>query len=163
MPMPVTIRRAEPRDLPEIQALLHAFGQHLERPEWVTGSAGALEAALFGDPPSGHGHVAELDGRVVGIALWFLTYNFWTTRPVLYLEDLYVDASARGSGAGEALLRALGAEAVARDCAWMSWAVLVTNQGAKRFYERLGAAHDPSWEVWRLEGDTLTALGTGRN
>ena len=57
-----------------------------------------LEATLFGPGAQVFAHVAEADGRVEGVALWFQTYSTWTGRPSLYLEDLFVSEILRGAG-----------------------------------------------------------------
>ncbi len=159
--MTAIVRQAVPEDIGAIHALLLGFGRHVGHVEWVSAGPEALAGALFGAAPRGHAHVALVDGRIVGVALWFLSFNFWMVQPVLYLEDLFVDAEARGSGAGEALMRALAAEAVARDCAWMDWQVLTDNHGGQRFYARLGARAQPEWRLWRLEGPALAELAGG--
>jgi len=154
-------RSAARADVPAIYRLLTDFGAHWGRPDWVTATPDALEAALFGVDHKGLAHVAVLDGDVVGVALWFLTFNFWMATPVLFLEDLYVDEAARGSGAGEALMRALANEAVARDCAWMDWTVRVDNDAGQRFYTRHGGAHEADFGLWRMERDALERLAVG--
>ncbi|MBX9730478.1 MAG: GNAT family N-acetyltransferase [Sphingomonas sp.] len=154
----LAIRRATQDDIPEIHRLLLAFGRHWQREEWVSGTQAALDTALFGLDHRGFAHVAELDGKVVGMALWYLTFSFWLAEPVLFLEDLYVDEPARGSGAGEALLRTLAAEALDRGCAWMDWIVQTDNEATKRFYARHGGAHNADFDLWRMEGDQLRAL-----
>jgi len=63
-----------------------------------------------------------------------------------------------GDGVATALFRALAAEAAARGCARMDWAVLDWNEPAKGFYRRLGARHNDTWEPWRLDGQALAAL-----
>lgn len=157
----LTVRPAAPDDVPAIHALLLDFGRYWRHEDWVSGSEPALADALFGPAPRGQGHVACLETGVIGVALWFVTYNFWMTRPILYLEDLFVAEAARGSGAGAALMRALAAEALARDCAWMSWTVRDEDAGAARFYAALGAEPDRESRPWRLEGDALHALAGG--
>ena len=94
---------------------------------------------MFGDNPRVFAHVAETDGKIVGIALWFLIYSSWSGRPGLYLEDLFVTEAARGSGAGRALLVALASAAKALGCARMDWSVLDWNENAMAFYKALGA------------------------
>jgi GNAT superfamily N-acetyltransferase len=94
----------------------------------------------------------------VGIAVWFLNFSTWTGRHGIYLEDLYVDPDVRGGGVARGLMRALAAEAKARDCARVDWAVLDWNEAAKVFYRRLGGRHLASWETWRLDGEALAAL-----
>ena len=83
-------------------------------------------------------HVAEQDGRIVAIAVWFLNFSTWTGRHGIYLEDLFVDPEVRGGGIADGLFRALAAEARARDCARIDWAVLDWNDLAKGFYRRIG-------------------------
>lgn len=160
--MTVVVRRATADDVAAIHALLLGFGRHIGHVDWVTAGPAALRDALFGATPRGFAHVAVVDARIVGVALWFLSFNFWMVQPILYLEDLFVDAEARGSGAGEALMRALAAEAIARDCAWVDWQVLTENTGGQRFYDRLGAKLQPEWRLWRLEGEALAALADER-
>ncbi|HEY3170251.1 MAG TPA: GNAT family N-acetyltransferase [Thermoanaerobaculia bacterium] len=84
--------------------------------------------------------VAELDGQVEGIALFYETPgSTFRARPFLYLEDLVVSEGARSRGVGEALMAALAREAVARNAYRLEWSVLDWNEGAIRFYDRLGA------------------------
>lgn len=155
------IRAATPEDVPAIRALVAAFAAETGQAEWARASEAGLSAALFGAGARCAALVAPGEGGLRGIALWFLTYNFWLGRPVLYLEDLFVRAEARGAGVGEALMRALAAEALARDCAWMDWQVLTSNLGGQRFYARLGAAAQPEWRLWRLERPALETLARG--
>ncbi len=160
--MSVTARPAVRADVDAIYERLLRFGRHLGHPDWVSATSAQLGEVLFGPAPKGFAHVAQHEGKIVGVALWFLSFNFWMAQPILYLEDLFVDAEARGLGAGEALMRALAGEAQARDCAWMDWIVLTENEGGQRFYDRLGAKLQPEWRLWRLEGEALAALADER-
>jgi GNAT superfamily N-acetyltransferase len=99
-----------------------------------------------------------MDGRPVGLALWFLTYSTWTGRPSLYLEDLFVDESMRGQGVAKALFRRLAQEAKARNCGRIDWAVLDWNVDAMAFYERLGGRQQTGWQPWRVHGEALDQL-----
>lgn len=158
--MSVLIRRAERADVPDILRLIVALAIYEREPDAVKVTEESLAETLFGDAPRVFVHVAEEDGRVVGVALWFLTYSTWTGAPSLYLEDLFVEESARGSGAGRALFQALAREAKARGCARMDWAVLDWNEQARGFYTRLGGHHSTGWQPWRLEGEALDRLAS---
>lgn len=155
------VRPATPADVPALHALLKEFGAHGGYSEWVRVSPAELEAIFFGPTAWCAAHVAEWRGAVAGMALWFLNFNFGLGRPGLYLEDLFVHQAARGAGVGAALMRALAAEAVRRDCVWMDWQVLTDNHAAQRFYARLGAAEQSEWRLWRLEGAALRTLAEG--
>jgi len=154
----LTIRPAAPGDETEILRLIVALATYEREPDAVKATAASLRATLFGEVPRVWAHLAEQDGRAIGMALWFLTYSTWTGKPTLYLEDLFVEDEARGSGAGLALFHALAATARALDCGRMDWAVLDWNEPAKGFYRRIGAKPSTGWEPWRLEGAAFEAL-----
>jgi GNAT superfamily N-acetyltransferase len=152
------VRRARPGDEQDILRLIHALATYEEEPDAVEATAEGLAASLFGAEPRVFAHVAEQDGRVIGIAIWFFTFSTWTGKHGLYLEDLFVDPEARGGGVARALFEAMGAEAQAQDCARIDWGVLEWNELAKGFYRRLGGRHMDAWEPWRIDGEALEAL-----
>ncbi len=157
----VTIRPARPGDEADILRLVVALAVYEREPDAVQATEESLRTTLFCDNPQVFAHLAEMDGEVVGLALWLLTYSTWTGAPSLYLEDLFVDRKARGTGTGRALLATLAREAKARGCARMDWAVLDWNAKAKDFYHHIGAHHSEGWEPWRIEGDALERLADG--
>ena len=155
-----TIRRARPGDEHDILRLIRALADYERELDAVEATAEGLRAHLFADDPRVFAHVADQGGRVVAIAVWFLNFSTWTGRHGIYLEDLFVDPDVRGGGIADGLFKALAAEAGARDCARIDWAVLDWNDLAKRFYRRIGARHQSDWEAWRIDGEALTALRT---
>jgi ribosomal protein S18 acetylase RimI-like enzyme len=102
--------------------------------------------------------VAELDGRVEGIALFYEGLGTFRAKPFLYLEDLVVSEKARSRGVGEALLAALAREVVSRGALRLEWSVLDWNERAISFYDRLGAHRPQEWIKYALEGDALARL-----
>jgi GNAT superfamily N-acetyltransferase len=159
--MTVTIRPAVPGDGAAILRMVVALAVYEREPDAVKATEASLHATLFGDNPQVFAHLAEIDGEIVGLALWFLTYSTWTGAPSLYLEDLFVAETARGTGTGRALLSALAREAKTRGCARMDWAVLDWNEKAREFYTHIGAYHSKGWEPWRIEGEALDRLAAG--
>ena len=102
--------------------------------------------------------VAEIDGRIEGVALFYETPgSTFRARPFLYLEDLVVSEAARSRGAGEALMTALAEEAIKRNAWRLQWAVLDWNVHAIRFYERLGAKPD-DWLHYGLDEAELRKI-----
>ena len=99
--------------------------------------------------------VAELDGRIEGVALFYEGLGTFRAKPFLYLEDLVVSESARSRRVGEALMAALAREAVSRGALRIEWSVLDWNERAMRFYDRLGAHRPHEWIKFALEGDEL--------
>ncbi len=105
--------------------------------------------------------VAEVNGRIEGIALFYETPgSTFRARPFLYLEDLVVSEAARSRGVGEALMAVLAREALARNAWRVEWAVLDWNEGAIRFYHRLGATRN-DWLRYGLEEAEIRKLAGG--
>src|SRR5690349_14827163 len=104
--------------------MVHELADYERDPEACVVTSEQMRAALFGHAPAVFGHVAELDGHVVGMAVWFLTFSTWEGVHGIWLEDFYVRESARGSGAGTALMRELARICRARGYARMDWSVL---------------------------------------
>jgi GNAT superfamily N-acetyltransferase len=96
------------------------------------------------------------------MAIWFFNYSTWQARNGLYLEDLYVTPSARGFGAGKALLQRLAQIALENGCGRFEWSVLDWNEPAIKVYDAIGAEPQNEWIRYRLAGDALTALAEKR-
>ncbi|HKT97007.1 MAG TPA: GNAT family N-acetyltransferase [Paraburkholderia sp.] len=156
--MDATIRAATPADIGAMHALMYELAEFEKLTHLFTGTPESLADALFGAHPAAEALVAEDAGRIVGYALFFHNYSTFLGKRGLYLEDLYVQPSQRGTGLGTALLRALAAIAVERRCGRFEWTVLDWNEPAIRFYEKMGAIILPDWRVVRVTGDALDQL-----
>jgi GNAT superfamily N-acetyltransferase len=100
----------------------------------------ALTDALFERLLAGAPHfafVAEDDGAVIGFVHCLPHASTWSAEDYCYLEDLYVDPSVRGAGAGRALIEAVYAEADRRGCSRVYWHTENGNVTARRLYDRL--------------------------
>ena len=157
--MTAAIREATPADVLDILRLIKELADYEKEPDAVVTTEADLRRWVFGDDAVASVLMAELDGRAVGLALWFRNYSTWTGQPGIYLEDLFVEPEARGSGLGKALLVELARIAVARGYARVEWAVLDWNQPSIDFYEALGARPMQEWTTYRLTGEALAALG----
>jgi GNAT superfamily N-acetyltransferase len=138
--------------------LVYELAEYERAPRECRLTADQLHLALFGPSPALFGHVAELDGDVVGCALWFLNFSTWDGVHGVYLEDLYVRPSARGSGLGKELLTALAEECVRQGYTRLQWWVLDWNEPAIGFYKSLGAVPMDEWTVFRVSGAALNRL-----
>jgi GNAT superfamily N-acetyltransferase len=144
------IRPAVEGDVAAILSLIRELALYERSPESVVATEDGLRAALFGPSPAVFCHVAEADGEVVGFALWFLNFSTWLGQHGLYLEDLFVRPSHRGTGLGKALLETLVGIARERGYGRVEWVVLDWNEPAHAFYRSLGAEPMDDWTVWRL-------------
>ncbi|HWJ82053.1 MAG TPA: GNAT family N-acetyltransferase [Nocardioides sp.] len=156
--LPERIRGAVPEDSDDILRLIRDLAEYERDLAAVENTTALIDEALFGDDPVASALVAEVDGRVVGMAVWYRTYSTWTGFPGMYLEDLYVEPEHRGAGLGRALFQALARVAVAHGFARLEWAVLDWNAPAIRFYEALGGKPLSEWKTYRVAGDTLFEL-----
>ncbi|MFD7654408.1 GNAT family N-acetyltransferase [Actinosynnema sp. NPDC059797] len=153
------VRRVRPEDVPAVVGLVEELAEYERLRHECLLTAGQLHDVLFRPNPALFGHVAEVDGRVVGIALWFLNFSTWRGTHGIYLEDLYVQPAHRGGGLGRALLQALAEECVRQGYARLEWSVLDWNTPSIGFYKSLGALPMDEWTVFRLTDDALTRLG----
>jgi GNAT superfamily N-acetyltransferase len=151
------VRPARPDDVPVVLSLVRELADYERSLDSVQATEADLQAALFGDAPAAYCHVADVDGEVVGFALWFLNFSTWIGTHGIYLEDLYVRPSARGTGLGRALLASLVEIANQRGYGRVEWSVLNWNVDAQGFYRSIGAVPMDGWTVWRLDGDALAA------
>ena len=124
----------------------------------VVANAESIELALTRDNARAHAVIAELNGKPVGMALYFYNFSTFLGRHGIYIEDVYVDPAQRGGGIGKKLLQHLAAKAIAEGCGRVEWWVLDWNEPAIDFYERLGAKKMDEWTTYRLEGDALQKL-----
>ena len=134
-----TVRPIREDDLPRVWEMIRGLAEYEKLTDILTGSRERLHGLLFGQPPALFGLVAEVPERgLVGYALYHFTYSSFRTNPRMWLEDLFVEEAARGSGAGERLLTAFVRDAQVRGCHRVDWHVLEWNP-ARAFYERMGA------------------------
>jgi GNAT superfamily N-acetyltransferase len=156
------IRRATPDDTADVTAMIHALAEFERAPEQCTVTETQISTALFGDFPTVHGHVAEVDGEVAAMALWFLSFSTWDGVAGIYLEDLFVRPGFRRRGLARALIATLAGECIDNGYTRLSWAVLNWNTDAIALYEDLGAQPQDEWTTYRLSGSSLALLAGPR-
>ena len=156
---PPRIRAATPADVPQMLAMVRELAEFERAAEQVVATEKHLHATLFAEQPAVFGHVAETaDGRLAGMAIWFLSYSTWLGTHSLYLEDLFVRPEHRGAGLGQRLLATLAGICVERGYDRLEWWVLDWNEPARGFYAALGADALTEWIPHRLSGGALRAV-----
>ena len=152
----MSVRPIRADDVPIAVALVRELADYERALDEVRLTEEQLTACLFGESPGLFGHVAEHDGQVVGLALWFLNFSTWRGTHGIHLEDLYVQPQHRGRGLGKELLRTLAAVCVERGYSRLEWSVLDWNSPSIEFYKAAGAVPMDEWTVFRLTGGALT-------
>jgi GNAT superfamily N-acetyltransferase len=142
--MRLTIRPGTRSDLPDVLRLVHELADFEKAPDAVTNSVEAMERDGFGTEPVFKFHVAELDGKIVGVALYFVKYSTWKGKG-LYLDDLFVSEKYRSRGIGKKLFDAFMEEAKSIGAKQVHWQVLDWNTPAIEFYTKLGSSIEAEW------------------
>ena len=141
--MGVTVRRAVEADAGRVaEFAVKLFAQHREYDpvRFVSLSDTAGAAWFYGTRMEAEGSavlVAELDGNVVGFAyLEFEAMNYsGLLENAVWLHDIYVEATARGSGAGRQLVEAAAVEAKKLGAGKLMLSVAARNSPAMAFFE----------------------------
>ena len=155
-----SIRAAEPRDVPAILGLVHELAVYEKAPDAVEATKAHFREALFPQDhaPTAFAHVAVVDGAVVGMAIWYVTFSTWLGGGGIWLEDLFVSPEHRGSGLGKGLLATLAAVCAERGYHRLEWWVLKWNTPSIGFYDSFGGQPMDDWLTYRLDGGALDAL-----
>lgn len=136
------IRKGTSHDLPEIHRLVADLAEYEKAPEEFIATIEEYErdfsAGIFDFI------VAEVSGKIVGMALYYMAYSTWKGK-MLYLEDFVVEEAARGKGIGKLLFDAFLHLAREAGCRLVKWQVLDWNTPAIEFYERCGATMESEW------------------
>lgn len=142
--MEFTIRRAVKADCPRLMELVRELALYEKAPEEVTVSMAEFEEAGFGEQPVWWAFVAEYEGIIVGISLYYIRYSTWKGRR-LYLEDIIVTEEMRGKGLGKLLMDHTINYAKEAGFSGMMWQVLDWNEPAIKFYKKYNSNFDEGW------------------
>lgn len=138
----VLVRKANKQDLKDIHQLVYELA--------VYEKAGGEFVASLKDYEENfergffYALVAELEGNIVGMALYYPAYSTWKGR-MMYLEDFVVKEQYRRHGIGEQIFEAFLADAREHSCTMVKWQVLDWNEPALRFYEKKKAIIEKEW------------------
>jgi ribosomal protein S18 acetylase RimI-like enzyme len=135
---------AKAEDIESVSALIAAFRDWWGKDEPTLKQIRATTARLLEDPNTQF-LLAATDGDqpVAGVCQLRYRLSVWTGADDCWLEDLYVDESARGTGLGRALVEAAVERAAARGCRRMELDVNEQNTAALAFYEQVGFTTEP--------------------
>ena len=97
-----------------------------------------FDRLMGSDPQDYNGLIALYDGKPIGLTHYVFHRHGWTIENTCYLQDLYVDPSVRGTGAGRALIEGVYAAADAAEIAGVYWTTQEDNQTARLLYDRIG-------------------------
>ena len=156
-PVDLIIREAVVDDVPVILALIKELAEFERLSGEVAATEETLRETLFGGNAVPRVILAELSGEPVGFTVYFYNFSTFVGRPGLYVEDIYIRPTHRGSGIGKAMMRRCARIAMERGCGRIEMAVLHWNP-ARSFYEKYQAEAMSDWILYRISGDAIGRL-----
>jgi GNAT superfamily N-acetyltransferase len=135
--MLVNIRNLDVADRPAWERLWHGYVKFYRRR--VDADVTDFTFARLSDPGSQPFGIIAADeaGRLLGIAHYLFRPTTWSRLDLCYLEDLYVDPGARGSGIGRSLINEVYGRADERGVSGVYWLTQEFNADGRALYDTL--------------------------
>lgn len=150
----ITIRIGKPADISNALALVKELAMYEKAPNEVEVTESEMQNWGFGPDRIFDFFVAEHEGKMVGMALYYYKYSTWKGK-CLFLEDIIVTEAYRGHKLGSRLFEEVAMVAKEKKVRRMEWQVLDWNEPAIRFYKKYEAVLDPEWINGKLTYDQL--------
>lgn len=150
----MNIRKGTPEDMPAVLGLIQELAEFEKEPDAVLVTVDDLVRDGFGTTPLFHVFVAEAEGEIVGIALYYYRYSTWKGK-IIHLEDLVVKDKMRGTGLGYALYSEIIKQGKRDNVRRIDWHVLDWNTPAIEFYEKSGAKVLKDWHLVQMDEEGI--------
>ncbi|HEX5002231.1 MAG TPA: GNAT family N-acetyltransferase [Bacteroidia bacterium] len=157
--MDTLIRKGRKGDIPDVLQLIRELALFEKAPGEVTNTEADMLKDGFGEHPVFYLLVAETDGKVTGMAIYFMKYSTWKGKGI-YLDDIVVNEQFRGNGIGAMLLDGVVKHAAALGAKQLHWQVLDWNEPAIRFYKKYNASFDGEWINCKLTESQIQNIAT---
>lgn len=140
----INVRRGKPEDIPSVYALVRELAEYEKAPDAVTNTIERMTEYAFGKNPCYFLLVAEVDGEISGMAIYFIKYSTWKGKGI-FLDDIVVSERYRRQGTGKLLFDEVIREAIRMDAHTMHWQVLDWNTPAIEFYKKYHCSFENEW------------------
>ncbi|MEA2496362.1 MAG: hypothetical protein QOJ29_4273 [Thermoleophilaceae bacterium] len=147
----MTIETVTEADLPELLRLMRGYCDFYESDPSDEKLLDMCRALLANPDLEGVQFVARDDsGRAIGFATIFWTWSTNAAARLGTMNDLFVSADARGSGAAEALIGACVERCRERGAVRLEWQTALDNHRAQAVYDRVGGKRE-QWLDYSLD------------
>ena len=151
----MNIREANPSDMSSVLRLIKELAKFENEPDAVEVTVENLINNGFKENPAFKVYVAEIDDRIVGMALFYERYSTWKGKAI-HMEDLIIEEKFREKGIGNALYTKVLKYAYKNNFKRVAWEVLDWNTPAINFYESTGAKILKEWRVVHMDEKSLS-------
>lgn len=155
--MEIIIRKGTEADIAQALNLVKELAAYEKAPLEVEVTPEEMRAWGFGPDKQFDFFVAEVNGTIVGLALYYYKYSTWKGK-CLFLEDIIVTESQRGKGLGKLLFDQVVQVSKEASVRRMEWQVLDWNTPAIEFYKKYAAGLDAEWINCKLTNHQLEKL-----
>ena len=152
--MDLIIRSGERHDMSSVLKLIKELAVFEKEPNAVKVTVDDLIENGFKDNPAFFTFVAELDGVIVGMALFYKRFSTWVGSSI-HLEDLIVTEKFRGKGIGKVLYDKVLEFALQKGVKRVEWEVLDWNKPAINFYKSTGAIMLENWHLCQIHNESI--------
>lgn len=153
----MVIRKGTKEDVSSILSLIKELAVFEKEPEAVIVTEADLLRDGFSENPLYYTFIAEENGEVIGMALYYYRYSTWKGKTI-HLEDLIVRENKRGTGAGLALYKKIIEQGKLDGVRRIEWNVLDWNINAIKFYEKSGAKLLDDWRVVQMDENGINTF-----
>lgn len=145
------VRKAVEDDIPKLLPLMRELAE-FERyiSDFVVTAETLREQGFRRSPPDFHCFVAEANGDLVGLLVYYFVPFTYRAKPNIVVKELYVAEEFRSKSVGRLLMRAVAQEAARSGCGMIKWWVAKWNKRGIEFYQRLGARIDNDWHEFQM-------------
>jgi len=152
--MKINVRKGEPDDVPNMLELIKELANYEKAPNEVITTEASMLNDGFGADPIYKSLIVEVEGKIVGLAIFYICYSTWKGK-IVYLDDIIVTESMRGKGIGRQLFEAVGRFAKEAGANHFRWHVLDWNAPAIGFYKKYDATLDPTWITCKMNKEQI--------
>lgn len=157
--MTVDVRWATIEDATALATMLCEMAVHYRQPPLDHERALLAVGKWLGEESPAYPHfaLAFVEGEVSGLASVAIAHPGIDLERLLFLKDLFVRDKARNAGVGRALIGFLAGHCRRHGIGRIDLTTEDWNEGALRFYDRLGAERHGQKVFLRLSGEALKA------
>jgi len=157
--MNYTIRKAVKADAADILRLVKELATYEKAPEAVEVTLEEVEADGFGPNAIYSAFVADNDGLIVGMALYYTKYSTWKGKAI-YLDDIIVNEKYRRYGIGGKLFEEVVKAGKEMGVRKIDWQVLDWNEPAIQFYKKYNTVFTDEWVNCTLYKEQIKDIAT---